>query len=101
MTRAHAATVLLKATTMVRAPEEEITQQGDGSAAIRAAWDAFDAGKLETARHRSLTGVDHTLLISVRAIAHHHRNDRLTPRTAIDGAHGGAGIWRASICSRG
>jgi hypothetical protein len=34
---------------MARGPEDEITQQGDGSAAIRAAWDAFDAGNLETA----------------------------------------------------
>jgi predicted Zn-dependent protease with MMP-like domain len=38
---------------MARSPEEEITQQSDGSAAIRAAWDAFDAGKLETARRRA------------------------------------------------
>src|SRR3954470_7861532 len=38
---------------MARAPEDEITQQGDGSAAIRAAWDAFDAGNLETARQRA------------------------------------------------
>ncbi len=38
---------------MAREPEEEITQQSDGSAAIRAAWDAFDAGKLETARRRA------------------------------------------------
>ena len=38
---------------MARPPEDDITQQGDGSAAIRAAWDAFDAGKLETARHRA------------------------------------------------
>jgi len=38
---------------MVRPPEDDITQQGDGSAAIRAAWDAFDAGKLETARRRA------------------------------------------------
>ena len=42
-----------KATTMARPPEDDITQQGDGSAAVRAAWDAFDAGKLETARHRA------------------------------------------------
>lgn len=38
---------------MVRPPEEDITQQGDDAAAIRAAWDAFDAGKLETARRRA------------------------------------------------
>src|SRR4051812_4463507 len=38
---------------MARGPEDEITQQGDGSAAIRAAWDAFDAGNLETARQRA------------------------------------------------
>src|SRR3954463_11439637 len=38
---------------MARGPEDEITQQGDGSAAIRAAWDAVDAGNLETARQRA------------------------------------------------
>ena len=38
---------------MVRPPEDDITQQGDDSAAIRAAWDAFDAGHLETARRRA------------------------------------------------
>jgi len=37
---------------MARQPED-ITQQGDGSAAIRAAWDAFEAGHLETARRRA------------------------------------------------
>jgi len=37
---------------MARPPEDEITQQGD-EALIRAAWDAFDAGKLETARRRA------------------------------------------------
>src|SRR5262249_36169532 len=34
---------------MTRPPEDEITQQAEGSI-IRAAWDAFDAGKLDTAR---------------------------------------------------
>src|SRR4249920_3617484 len=38
---------------MARSPDEEITQQGDGSAAIRAAWDAFDAGHIDTARRRA------------------------------------------------
>jgi predicted Zn-dependent protease with MMP-like domain len=37
---------------MPRPPEDEITQQADDSA-IRAAWDAFDAGKLATARRRA------------------------------------------------
>jgi predicted Zn-dependent protease with MMP-like domain len=38
---------------MPRPPDDEITQQGDGSAALRAAWDAFDAGNLDTARRRA------------------------------------------------
>ena len=38
---------------MARPPEEDITEQSDGSAAIRAAWDAFEAGNLETARRRA------------------------------------------------
>ena len=38
---------------MVRPPEDDITEQGEGSAAVRAAWDAFDAGHLETARRRA------------------------------------------------
>lgn len=37
---------------MARPPEDEITQQADDSA-IRAAWDAFEAGKLDTARRRA------------------------------------------------
>jgi predicted Zn-dependent protease with MMP-like domain len=37
---------------MARPPEDDITQQADDSI-IRAAWDAFDAGKLETARRRA------------------------------------------------
>src|SRR5262245_18586081 len=37
---------------MTRPPEDEITQQAEGSI-IRAAWDAFDAGKLDTARRRA------------------------------------------------
>jgi predicted Zn-dependent protease with MMP-like domain len=37
---------------MARPPEDEITQQADDSI-IRAAWDAFEAGKLETARRRA------------------------------------------------
>ena len=37
---------------MARPPEDEITQQADDSI-IRAAWDAFDAGKLDTARRRA------------------------------------------------
>jgi predicted Zn-dependent protease with MMP-like domain len=37
---------------MARPPEEEITQQADESA-IRAAWNAFDAGNIATARRRA------------------------------------------------
>ena len=37
---------------MARPPEDEITLQADDSI-IRAAWDAFEAGKLETARRRA------------------------------------------------
>ncbi len=37
---------------MPRPPEDDITLQADDSA-IRAAWDAFEAGKLETARRRA------------------------------------------------
>ena len=37
---------------MPRPAEDEITQQGEDSA-IRAAWDAFEAGKLDTARRRA------------------------------------------------
>ena len=37
---------------MPRPPDEDITEQADDSI-IRAAWDAFDAGKLETARRRA------------------------------------------------
>ena len=37
---------------MPRPPEDEITQQADESI-IQAAWDAFDAGKLDTARRRA------------------------------------------------
>ena len=39
--------------TMPRPPEDEITQQAARIRAIRAAWDAFEAGKLETARRRA------------------------------------------------
>ena len=37
---------------MPRPPEDEITQQADESL-IQAAWDAFDAGKIDTARRRA------------------------------------------------
>jgi len=37
---------------MPRPPEDEITQQADDSA-IRAAWNAFDAGHIDTARRRA------------------------------------------------
>jgi predicted Zn-dependent protease with MMP-like domain len=37
---------------MARPPEDDITAQQDDSI-VRAAWDAFDAGKLETARRRA------------------------------------------------
>src|SRR5262245_60487842 len=37
---------------MARPPEDEITLQADDSI-IRAAWDAFEAGKIETARRRA------------------------------------------------
>jgi predicted Zn-dependent protease with MMP-like domain/Tfp pilus assembly protein PilF len=37
---------------MPRPPEDDITAQEDDSV-VRAAWDAFDAGKLETARRRA------------------------------------------------
>jgi len=37
---------------MPRPPEDDVTQQADESV-IRAAWDAFEAGKLETARRRA------------------------------------------------
>jgi predicted Zn-dependent protease with MMP-like domain len=38
--------------TMPKPPEDEVTLQADDSG-IRAAWDAFEAGKLETARRRA------------------------------------------------
>jgi predicted Zn-dependent protease with MMP-like domain len=38
---------------MARPPEDEITQQASEDSIIRAAWDAFEAGKLETARRRA------------------------------------------------
>jgi predicted Zn-dependent protease with MMP-like domain len=38
---------------MPRPPEDEVTQQTAEESAIRAAWDAFDAGNLETARRRA------------------------------------------------
>src|SRR5205085_8310856 len=38
--------------TMPRPPEDEITRQAEESI-IRGAWDAFEAGKLETARRRA------------------------------------------------
>jgi predicted Zn-dependent protease with MMP-like domain/Flp pilus assembly protein TadD len=37
---------------MARPPDDDITQQADDSA-IRAAWDAFDAGHIDTARRRA------------------------------------------------
>jgi predicted Zn-dependent protease with MMP-like domain len=38
---------------MPRPPDDEITQLPADESAVRAAWDAFDAGKLDTARRRA------------------------------------------------
>jgi predicted Zn-dependent protease with MMP-like domain/predicted nucleic acid-binding protein len=38
---------------MPRPPDEDITEQSADDSIIRAAWDAYDAGKLETARRRA------------------------------------------------
>jgi predicted Zn-dependent protease with MMP-like domain len=38
---------------MTNPPDDDVTQQGAEDSAIRAAWEAFDAGKLDTARRRA------------------------------------------------
>jgi predicted Zn-dependent protease with MMP-like domain/predicted nucleic acid-binding protein len=71
---------------MPRPPEDEITQQADDSA-LRAAWDAFEAGNLDTARRRAeRMGEDSPEGLFLRAVCARSEDDVAGARALLERA---------------